>query len=143
MVCLNTKRNVFQAHLSLLLVGTPDKRPFEKGELQQDINSNMWTTRITCPHHENHDVTTNSGIVKVSIKGTRISGGLDIFHMEITGFHGMQQKSTPWRMQKKPIQTDIINLIAVLQNHIDYRISLATKIKTYAGPKEPCYIIQK
>ncbi|CAJ0750439.1 15772_t:CDS:2 [Entrophospora sp. SA101] len=50
---------------------------------------------------------TNSGIVKVDIKGMRMSDSLDIFHMEVAG--------PPF-----------------LRNHLDCRISLATKIRVYS-----------
>ncbi|GES91986.1 hypothetical protein GLOIN_2v1693707 [Rhizophagus clarus] len=47
---------------------------------------------------------TNSGIVRVDVKGTRISDGFDILHMEV----------------------------AVLRNHLDCSINLATKIRVYS-----------
>lgn len=75
---------------------------------------------------------TNSGIVQVDIKGTRISDGLDIFHMEVVGPPCNATDKHIMGDSKKTMRTDILNLIAVLRNHLDCRISLATKIKVYS-----------
>jgi len=75
---------------------------------------------------------TNSGIVKVDIKGTRMSDGLDIFHMEVVGSPCNATDRHVMGDAKKTMKMDILNLIAILRNHLDCRISLATKIRVYS-----------
>ncbi|CAG8807904.1 39_t:CDS:2, partial [Racocetra persica] len=75
---------------------------------------------------------TNSGIVKVDIKGTRVSDGLDIFHMEVAGpLYNVNDKHIA-DDTKKTMRTDILNLITILRNHLDCLLNLATKIRVYS-----------
>src|SRR5690242_4010954 len=60
---------------------------------------------------------TNSGIVKVDIKGTRVSDGLDIFHMEVAGPPYNANDKHIADDTKKTMRTDILNLITILRNH--------------------------
>ena len=57
---------------------------------------------------------TNSGIVKVDIKGTRMSDGLDIFHMEVAGSPCNATDKHVMGDAKKTMKMDILNLIAIL-----------------------------
>src|SRR5438128_8886202 len=74
---------------------------------------------------------TNSGIVLVDAKATRVSDGLDVWHMEVAG--------PPWNATnvhtvgdtKKTFRTDVVNLIEVLKNHLDCEVKIATKIKVF------------
>ncbi|CAI2184250.1 12342_t:CDS:1, partial [Funneliformis geosporum] len=75
---------------------------------------------------------TNSGIVRVDTKGTRISDGLDIFHMEVAGPPLNATEKHTMGDAKKTMHTDILNLIAVLRNHLDCSLSLAIKIRVYS-----------
>ena len=75
---------------------------------------------------------TSSGIVRVDIKGTRISDGFDIFHMEVAGPPCNATEKHIMGDAKKTMRTDILNLITVLRNHLDCSISLATKIRVYS-----------
>ncbi|KAF0475633.1 hypothetical protein F8M41_024581 [Gigaspora margarita] len=74
----------------------------------------------------------NSGIVKVDIKGTRVSDGLVIFHMEVAGPPCNATDKHIMGDTIKTMRTDNLNLIAILRNHLDCGISLATKIRVYS-----------
>ena len=73
----------------------------------------------------------SSGIVLVDAKGTRISDDKEIWHMEVAG--------PPWNPttrhtvgdSKKTLRTDVFNLVAILLDHLDSDIGLATKIKVF------------
>ncbi|CAG8531550.1 8009_t:CDS:2 [Paraglomus occultum] len=73
----------------------------------------------------------SSGIVLVDAKGTRTSDDKEIWHLEVAG--------PPWNPttrhtvddSKKMLRTDIFNLVAILLDHLDSDIKLATKIKVF------------
>ena len=74
---------------------------------------------------------TNSGIVKVDAQATRYVDGLAIWHMEVAGG---PYNSTDLHISvdtKKTLRMDVLNLIAILRNHFDCGIELATKIKVF------------
>lgn len=75
---------------------------------------------------------TNSGIVLVDAKVTRNSDGLDVWHMEVAGPPSNATISHTLDDTKKTLRMDILNLITVLQNHLDCDIKLATKIKVFS-----------
>ncbi|KAG9301129.1 hypothetical protein G9A89_012512 [Geosiphon pyriformis] len=75
---------------------------------------------------------TNSGIVQVDIKATRSYDGLDIWHMEVAGPpYNANEKHTLDDL-KKTLRTDILNLIAILREHLDCEVKLAAKIRVFS-----------
>ncbi|CAG8730891.1 23893_t:CDS:2 [Gigaspora margarita] len=74
----------------------------------------------------------NSGIVLVDTKVTRFSGGLDVWHLEVAGPPYNAPNKHILGDSKKTIQTDILNLITILREHLDCDINLATRIKVFS-----------
>ncbi|CAI2177682.1 8744_t:CDS:2 [Funneliformis geosporum] len=74
----------------------------------------------------------NSGIVLVDAKATRISDGLDIWHLEVAGPPCNAIDKHVLGDSKKTFQTDILNLISILREHLDCDMDLATKIKVFS-----------
>ncbi|CAI2196622.1 5483_t:CDS:2, partial [Funneliformis geosporum] len=77
---------------------------------------------------------TYSGIVKVDAKGVRVFDDKEIFHAEVSGppsssssQHGHAVNDTT-----KSIHTDILNLIAILLDHLRAPVENATKIKVFS-----------
>lgn len=73
----------------------------------------------------------NSGIILVDAKATKISDGLDIWHLEVADPCNATDKHILGD-SKKNFQTDILNLILILQKHLDCDMDLATKIKVFS-----------
>jgi len=74
----------------------------------------------------------NSGIVLVDAKATRISDGLDIWHLEVAGPPCNATDKHVLGDSKKTFQTDLLNLISILREHLDCDMDLATKIKVFS-----------
>ncbi|CAG8498069.1 24707_t:CDS:2 [Gigaspora rosea] len=73
----------------------------------------------------------NSGIVLVDTKATKLSDGLDVWHLEVAG----PPYNAPYKHilgdSKKTIRIDILNLITILWEHLDCDINLAMRIKVF------------
>ncbi|GBC10922.2 hypothetical protein GLOIN_2v1693707 [Rhizophagus irregularis DAOM 181602=DAOM 197198] len=74
---------------------------------------------------------TNSGIVKVDSIATRHYDGLSIWHMEVAGGPCNATDTHTLGDTKKTLRMDVLNLIAILRNHFDCSVELATKIKVF------------
>ncbi|CAG8625182.1 3221_t:CDS:2, partial [Ambispora gerdemannii] len=74
----------------------------------------------------------NSGIVLVDAKATRLSDGLDVWHLEVAGPPDNAPNKHVLGDSKKTFRTDILNLIAILREHLDCDINLATRIKVFS-----------
>jgi len=74
----------------------------------------------------------NSGIVLVDAKATRLSDGLDVWHLEVAGPPDNAPNKHVLGDSKKSFQTDILNLITILQEHLDCDINLVTRIKVFS-----------
>ncbi|CAG8502447.1 27289_t:CDS:2 [Dentiscutata erythropus] len=74
----------------------------------------------------------NSGIVLVDAKATRHFDGQDIWHLEVAGSPCNATDKHILGNSKKTFQTDILNLISILREHLDCEIELATKIKVFS-----------
>ncbi|RGB28552.1 hypothetical protein C1646_673131 [Rhizophagus diaphanus] len=72
---------------------------------------------------------TFSGIVRVDAKATRHLDGLDVWHMEVAGPSDNASDDHIIGDAKKSLRTDLLNLIAILKNHLDCDVNVATKIK--------------
>ncbi|RIB15545.1 hypothetical protein C2G38_2039297 [Gigaspora rosea] len=74
----------------------------------------------------------NSGIVLVDTKATKLSDGLDVWHLEVAG----PPYNAPYKHilgdSKKTIRIDILNLITILWEHLDCDINLAMRIKVFS-----------
>ncbi|CAG8719994.1 8518_t:CDS:2 [Gigaspora margarita] len=88
------------------------------------IESRSYSSKITKSE-------TNSGIVKVDAKAIWNSDGLEIWHMEVAGGPSDATDKHTLGDTKKTIRTDILNLINILQNHINCNMQLATKLKVF------------
>jgi hypothetical protein len=75
---------------------------------------------------------TNSGIVRVDVKATRSYDGLDVWHMEVAGPPYNASEKHTLGDSKKTLRTDILNLIAILRDHLDCEVELATKIRVFS-----------
>ncbi|PKY48957.1 hypothetical protein RhiirA4_422578 [Rhizophagus irregularis] len=74
------------------------------------------------------EITTDSGIVLVGLKGIRIGDDREIWQMEVSG-----SPSTPtFGGTKKSINTDILNLVSVLSSHLDLDVKIAKEIKVFS-----------
>ena len=76
---------------------------------------------------------TNSGIVKVDSKGFRLSDNQEIWHLEVADSSSHPTTSSTAGDSKKSLSIDILNLISVLQNYLDCKIELATRIKIFSS----------
>ncbi|CAG8753390.1 7285_t:CDS:2, partial [Acaulospora morrowiae] len=72
-----------------------------------------------------------SGIVRLDAKAARYSDGLDIWHMEVAGLSDNAFDEHIINDAKKTLRTDLLNLIAILRNHLDCDVNIATKIKVF------------
>ena len=74
----------------------------------------------------------NSGILKLDAKATRLYDNCEVWQLEVAG--------PPWNPvlshivgdTKKSLKTDMFNLIALLRNHLDCGIELATGLKVFS-----------
>ncbi|PKC13410.1 hypothetical protein RhiirA5_372277 [Rhizophagus irregularis] len=74
---------------------------------------------------------TNSGIVKVDISGVRLFDDKEIFHAEVSAHHRHHQVIM-LLTAKKSLHTDILNLIAILLDHLRVLVEDATKVKVFS-----------
>ncbi|CAI2177131.1 12104_t:CDS:2 [Funneliformis geosporum] len=74
---------------------------------------------------------TFSGIVRVDAKATRHSDGLDIWHMEVAGPSENASDDHIINDVKKALHTDLLNLVAILRNHLNCDVNIAMKIKVF------------
>ena len=74
---------------------------------------------------------TNSGIVKVDSIAIRHYDGLGVWHMEVAGGPCNATDTHTLGDTKKTLRMDVLNLIAILRNHFDCSVELATKIKVF------------
>jgi hypothetical protein len=72
-----------------------------------------------------------SGIVRVDAKATRHSDGLDVWHMEVAGLSDNASNDHIIDDAKMSLRMDLLNLIAILKNHLDCDVNVATKIKVF------------
>ncbi|CAG8641747.1 10104_t:CDS:10, partial [Ambispora leptoticha] len=65
-------------------------------------------------------------------QATRLSDGLDVWHLEVAGPPDNAPNKHVLGDSKKTFRTDILNLIAILREHLDCDINLATRIKVFS-----------
>ncbi|GBB83610.1 hypothetical protein RclHR1_01030025 [Rhizophagus clarus] len=75
---------------------------------------------------------TNSGIVKVDIRDVRLFDDKEIFHAEVSGPPSPSSDDHAINDAKKSLHTDILNLIAILLDHLRVPVENATKIKVFS-----------
>ncbi|CAI2193383.1 2282_t:CDS:2, partial [Funneliformis geosporum] len=63
---------------------------------------------------------------------TRSYDGLDVWHMEVAGPPYNASEKHTLGDSKKTLRTDILNLIAILRDHLDCEVELATKIRVFS-----------
>ncbi|RIA89291.1 hypothetical protein C1645_825056 [Glomus cerebriforme] len=74
---------------------------------------------------------TNSGIIKVYIRGVRLFDEKEMFHIEISGPPSTSSNDHAINDTRKSLHTDIFNLIAILLYHLQVPIENAIKIKVF------------
>ncbi|CAH1761202.1 5828_t:CDS:2, partial [Entrophospora sp. SA101] len=74
---------------------------------------------------------TNSGIVKVDARGVRLFDNKEIFHVEVSGPPSPPSDNNAVNNTKKSLHTDILNLIAILLDHLRVPVENATEIKVF------------
>ncbi|CAG8553887.1 12758_t:CDS:10 [Ambispora leptoticha] len=74
----------------------------------------------------------NSGIIKVDMRGVRLLDDKEVFHMEVSGPPSLSSKQHCTDDTKKSLRTDILNLIAILLEHINLSVEVATRIKVFS-----------
>ncbi|CAI2181754.1 8754_t:CDS:2 [Funneliformis geosporum] len=84
---------------------------------------------------------TFSGIVRVDAKATRHSDGLDIWHMEVAGPSENASDDHIINDVKKALHTDLLNLVAILRNHLNCDVNIAMKIKVFCTQAISEYIV--
>ncbi|CAI2198494.1 12639_t:CDS:2, partial [Funneliformis geosporum] len=65
-------------------------------------------------------------------QATRSYDGLDVWHMEVAGPPYNASEKHTLGDSKKTLRTDILNLIAILRDHLDCEVELATKIRVFS-----------
>ncbi|CAJ0847358.1 12671_t:CDS:10 [Entrophospora sp. SA101] len=75
---------------------------------------------------------TNSGIVKVDVRGVRLFDDKEIFHVEVSGLPLPPPHDHAVNDTKKSLHTDILNLIAILLDHLQIPVENATEIKVFS-----------
>ncbi|CAG8564775.1 16530_t:CDS:10 [Funneliformis caledonium] len=75
---------------------------------------------------------TNSGIVKVDVRGVRLFDDKEIFHVEVSGPPSPPSHDHAVNDTKKSLHTDILNLIAILLDHLRIPVENATEIKVFS-----------
>ncbi|CAG8615146.1 10662_t:CDS:2, partial [Paraglomus brasilianum] len=73
----------------------------------------------------------NSEIVRIDSIATRHYDGLDVWHMEVAGGPCNATDTYTLGDTKKTLRMDVLKLIAILRNHLDCNVELATKIKVF------------
>jgi hypothetical protein len=76
---------------------------------------------------------TNSGIVKVDAKGVRLFDNQEIWHLEVAGPPSNSTTTHTVDDSKKSLRADVLNLVSILQNHLDCRIELASRVKVFSS----------
>ncbi|CAG8544870.1 25232_t:CDS:2 [Cetraspora pellucida] len=76
---------------------------------------------------------TNSGIVLVDGRGTRVLDDKDMWHMEVAGPPSVASKKHTINDTIKSLHTDLFNLVAILMEHLDCPVETATKIKVLSS----------
>jgi len=79
--------------------------------------------------------------VRVDAKATRHSDGLDVWHMEVAGPSDNASDNHIMNDAKKALRTDLLNLVAILRNHLDCDVNIATKIKVFCTQAVSEYIL--
>ncbi|CAG8462030.1 7409_t:CDS:2 [Cetraspora pellucida] len=72
---------------------------------------------------------TSSGIVKFDAKGIRLFDDKEIWHMEVAGSPSSPIIDHVIGDTKKSLHSDILNLVALLLEHLDVPVKIATNIK--------------
>ncbi|CAG8789003.1 12166_t:CDS:2, partial [Cetraspora pellucida] len=72
---------------------------------------------------------TSSGIVKFDAKGIRLFDDKEIWHMEVAGSPSSPIIDHVIGDTKKSLHSDILNLVALLLEHLDVPVKVATNIK--------------
>ncbi|CAG8567173.1 11139_t:CDS:10, partial [Funneliformis mosseae] len=76
--------------------------------------------------------TTNSGIIKVDVRGVRLLDDKEIIHVEVSGPPSSPSERHSTDDTKKSLHTDILNLISILLDQLDLSVEVATRIKVYS-----------
>jgi hypothetical protein len=74
----------------------------------------------------------NSGITLVDGKATRSSDGVEIWHLEVAGPPGGMSDRHTLQDTKKSLRTDVLNLVKLLQDHLDLEVSTAIRIRVFS-----------
>ncbi|KAG9296316.1 hypothetical protein G9A89_014908 [Geosiphon pyriformis] len=75
---------------------------------------------------------TNSGIVLVDGRGVRWLDDKEIWHMEVAGSLSLSSIQHAVKDTKKSLHTDILNLVAILLDHLDISVEAAMEIRVFS-----------
>jgi len=75
---------------------------------------------------------TSSGIVKLDAKGVRSFDDKEIWHMEVAGPPSSPTTDHAVGDTKKSLHSDILNLVALLLDHLDISVKTAMNIKVFS-----------
>ncbi|CAJ0823567.1 1062_t:CDS:2 [Entrophospora sp. SA101] len=75
---------------------------------------------------------TSSGIVKLDAKGVRLFDDKEIWHMEVAGPPSSPTTDHAVCDTKKSLHSDILNLVALLLDHLDIPVKAAMNIKVFS-----------
>ncbi|CAG8675234.1 1552_t:CDS:2, partial [Ambispora gerdemannii] len=75
---------------------------------------------------------TSSGIVKLDAKGVRSFDDKEIWHMEVAGSPSSPTTDHAVGDTKKSLHSDILNLVALLLDHLDIPVKTAMNIKVFS-----------
>src|SRR5688572_25296947 len=81
------------------------------------------------------------GIMQVDAKATRHSNRFDAWHMEVAGPFNNAFNNHIIDDVKKSFHIDLLNLIAILKNHLDCDINATTKINVFCTKTVSKYMI--
>nr|CAG8536530.1 15087_t:CDS:10 [Entrophospora candida] len=70
--------------------------------------------------------------IQFNKKGTRNRDGNDVWHMEVASPPGNQIIAHTVDDTKKTLRTDILNLVAILRNHLNIDVNIAKQIKVFS-----------
>jgi hypothetical protein len=73
-----------------------------------------------------------SGIIHLDAKGVRLSDDHEVWHMEVSGPPWMYDSKHGIGDSWKCLKTEIVNLISVLENHLDVGVELGSKVRVYS-----------
>ncbi|CAG8738835.1 19381_t:CDS:2, partial [Dentiscutata erythropus] len=132
MLCMNKMLNLVKIEESQIgIIGGRDQRRslnYETtfGNITFDwIESHSTSAKLTKSH-------TSLGIVKFDVKGIRLFDDKEIWHMEVTGPPSTTIMNHVIGDTKKSLHSDILNLVAILLEHLDVPVKVATNIKVFS-----------